>query len=71
MYFEEYQNSILSDEKSIEWGSIKTILMNTHGWTENGASELILLIRNYGAFILSHAYSLSLLLKQEDGELGL
>ena len=71
-YIEEYQNSLEGvDTANVNWVKIEKTLVNEHGWTEEGARHLIHLVRDYGRFILSHAIALSIVLNQEDGEIGL
>lgn len=46
---------------------VKTLLKSAD-WTENGADELLMLVNDYGAFMLRNALALAVVLGQEDGE---
>lgn len=71
-YIDEYQNSLGGMTYDVlDWDRVSAMLVANHGWTEDGASHLIHLVQDYGAFILSHAAALAVVLKQEDGEIGL
>jgi len=39
-------------------------------WTSSGASELLALVENYGAFMLRNALALAVVLGKEDGSKG-
>ena len=67
-YTEEYKGTLGAD--MIKWTNIEAVLVAKHGWTKEAARHLVHLVRDYGAFILSHALALSVVLKQEDGEIG-
>jgi hypothetical protein len=46
---------------------IKTLVKSAN-WTENGADELLMLVNDYGAFMLRNALALAIVLGQEDGD---
>lgn len=54
-----------------KWELIEKKLISEHDWTPEGAAALVQLARDYGSFILGHAYALSVALGIDDGELGL
>ncbi len=72
-HIEEYKSTIRHNNNTdrVNWGDVTATLVAEHEWTEEGASHLIHLARDYGSFILSHAFALATVLKQEDGEIGL
>lgn len=71
-YIEEYQNTIVDMKTThVNWEQVAETLVKEHEWTEEGASHLVHLARDYGAFVLTHALALATILKQEDGQLGL
>lgn len=49
---------------------IAEALCRSADWSEQGASEVIHLARDYGAFMLRNALAVALVLGKEDGELG-
>jgi hypothetical protein len=71
-YIDEYQNSLGGMEFDVlDWDRVAETLAAEHEWTDEGALHLVHLVRDYGAFVLSHAAALAVVLKQEDGEIGL
>jgi hypothetical protein len=55
---------------SVPWELVETRLTNEHGWTTDGAEQIVRLAREYGAFMLRNALALAKVLELEDGELG-
>jgi len=45
-------------------------LSRGHDWTEEGATVIVTLAKEHGAFMLRNALALALALGQEDGDLG-
>lgn len=43
-------------------------LVKSADWTENGADNLLMLVNDYGAFMLRNALALAVVLGQEDGD---
>lgn len=43
-------------------------LVKSADWTENGADKLLMLVNDYGAFMLRNALALAVVLGQEDGD---
>lgn len=71
-YIDEYQNTLGGMQLgNLDWDRVAETLAAEHEWTDDGALHLVQLVRDYGAFILSHAAALAVVLKQEDGEIGL
>ncbi|MGD0077838.1 MAG: hypothetical protein ABSB91_04320 [Sedimentisphaerales bacterium] len=54
----------------IDWTHIETKLHNEMEWTQEGATQVATLAREYGAFVLRNALALAVSLGVEDGELG-
>ncbi len=54
----------------VDWPRLAHLLVNSSGWTPNGAQELVMITRGYGIFMLRNALALALALGLEDGELG-
>jgi hypothetical protein len=48
--------------------SIARTLVKSADWTEDGADKLLMLVNDYGAFMLRNALALAVVLGQEDGE---
>lgn len=46
-------------------------LVKSADWSDRGASEILMLADQYGAFILRNALALAVALGKEDGALGL
>jgi len=46
-------------------------LCRSHDWTDSAARAVVSLANNYGSFILRNALALAIVLKKEDGDLGL
>ena len=67
---EEYC-SILAQHNVGDPGAIEACLETDAEWTPEGATHLLRLARDYGAFILRHACALAVALDIEDGSLGL
>lgn len=67
-YRAEYGNSFEGGQT--DWHNIEAGLVHTHEWTNEGAAALVQLARDYGSFILGHAYALSVALDIEDGDLS-
>ncbi|KAA1258632.1 hypothetical protein LF1_11540 [Rubripirellula obstinata] len=65
----EYQ-TLLSELKSRSHDDITDALVADHDWTEAGASELAMVVKNYGAFFLRNAAALAIATGQEDGDLS-
>ena len=55
----------------IDWDKLAYLLIDEHDWTYEGASTIIMLIQEYGSFILANAHALALAAKIEDGNSGL
>ena len=53
------------------WERLKRQLVSTSEWSDATAEELVMLVRNYGSFVLRNAYALAFALDIEDGELGI
>jgi hypothetical protein len=70
----EYRNLLPSTgDQSTEvrtTDQIRKQLAATHDWTDGGAETLVKLARDYGAFMLSNALALAIVIDQEDGDLG-
>jgi len=49
--------------------SIAKTLVKSAEWTEDGAGELLMLVNDYGAFMLRNALALAVVLGQEDGNM--
>ena len=63
--------STTSDPKTtIDRDAIVRKLSSEHDWTERGASVLVSLALDYGAFMLKNAHALAIALDKEDGDLG-
>ena len=45
-------------------------LRRKHDWTDGGASAVVSLANDYGAFMLRNALAMAIALGKEDGELG-
>jgi hypothetical protein len=45
-------------------------LSKKHDWTNDGASAIVRLANDYGAFMLRNALALAVVLIKEDGDLG-
>ncbi len=54
----------------IDWDRLHRNLETSADWTNAAATQLIMLARNYGSFMLRNALALSLAAEIEDGELG-
>jgi hypothetical protein len=50
--------------------SLARVLRHEAEWTPEAASQLLMLARAYGSFMLRNALAISLALDIEDGELG-
>jgi hypothetical protein len=55
----------------IDWKRIERKLQNEMDWTQEGASHIAALARDYGSFVLRNATALAISLGIEDGDLGL
>lgn len=45
-------------------------LVANHGWTQDGAEEIVKVVRRYGAWFLLNAAAVAELLEVQDGEAG-
>ena len=70
----EYESLIMhtADKSTQSLSSEKLVgkLCHTHDWTDGGASTVVSLANDYGAFMLRNALALAIALDKEDGELG-
>jgi hypothetical protein len=66
----EYTSIIKTYDGEMNDTQLASLLMSQAEWTEEGAQALILLVRNYGAFMLRNALALAEALNIEDGALG-
>ena len=57
-------------EQLIDWTRIEAKLQNEMEWTQEGATHVAALARDYGAFVLRNALAFALSLGVEDGEFG-
>ena len=57
-------------EQPIDWTRVEAKLQHEMDWTQEGATYVAALARDYGAFVLRNALVLALSLGIEDGELG-
>ncbi len=80
----ECLDSLVSEYRSLLSGSLSKDNQNGYNekniikhltksadWTTHGASEILGLANNYGAFVLRNALALAVALGKEDGDLGL
>jgi hypothetical protein len=59
-----------SKTDDVPWELVETRLTNDHGWTREGAEQIVRLAREYGAFMLRNALALAGVFEIKDGELG-
>ena len=68
----EYSTHVLNDDGTVpDDAEMIRRLEEMCDWSHNGATALVFLARQYGAFILKNALALAEVLDIEDGELGL
>lgn len=65
------ENPSKTDQNSCHKEHIIKNLTKSADWTPRGASEILSLANNYGAFMLRNALALAVALGKEDGALGL
>jgi hypothetical protein len=58
-------------KQPINWKRVEDKLQKEMEWTQEGASQVAALAREYGAFVLRNALALATILGVEDGSLGL
>ena len=73
---DEYQNTLsevlkcVEINKDLRFELFQRKLNEICGWTTEGAEEIVMLARKYGAFMLRNALAIANVLNIEDGELG-
>jgi hypothetical protein len=65
---EEYRALV---EATDSYDALRNALIVDSEWTACGATHVLQLARNYGAFVLRNALAVALALEIHDGELGL
>lgn len=66
---DEYRDLDL-EGREIDWEVIRDRLADDLDWTEEGATAVVSLARDYGSFMLRNAAAFALACNQEDGESG-
>lgn len=68
----EYENLATEacQHGKVNWDRLRTRLVDTGDWTDDAATALLLLVRQYGSFMLRNAAALSLALDIDDGDCG-
>jgi hypothetical protein len=67
----EYAPLVVNDDDTTpDDAEIVRRLKEQHDWTDIAAEALIMLARQYGAFMLRNALALAIVMDTEDGELG-
>jgi hypothetical protein len=66
---EEYR-ALFGDADTHSSDHLQDILTREGEWTEEGAAQLLQLVKTCGSFMLRNALAISLVLEIEDGELG-
>lgn len=64
---------IIQDQNNchdLPWALVQNRLKFNNGWTEEGAGEVVKLVREYGGFMLRNALAVAKVLEIEDGELN-
>lgn len=69
--FTEYETIVADLGVDRTNGKLIEALVAQADWTQQGARELVGLVRNYGTAILRNALALAKAMRIEDGELGL
>ncbi len=59
-----------TSERYSDWKQVEAKLQHEMEWTQEGASHVAALARNYGGFMLRNALALATALGIEDGSLG-
>ena len=62
--------SLFADTKAHSTELVEDLLVREGDWTQEAASHLLQLAKNYGSFMLRNALAISMALGIEDGELG-
>lgn len=57
-------------DQHVDSEELRNLLTTSAEWTPSGASALVSIVNNYGAFMLRNALALSIVLGIEDGDLG-
>lgn len=58
-------------EGSVDWETLASLLASDAEWTTQGATTVLTLAQQYGAFVLRNALALALALDAQDGSFGL